>query len=685
MSKYFLCVVLTLAFFPRSYADNGQVGYAVAVSNIEIDGELSDWPDDAVVHSIGFDGGQELVPASENFTAHFRAGYQPGRPELYLAVEVFDDNHRVTDNVDAEWSSFDSVIAYVDFNHSRRGSGAALYLALGDRRSMLSGEDSWDTDVAKANWETARAVVKRKPGKTVYEWKIVAPQPLESNTTLGLDFLVADQDQGEGDGVAKIVSWGPGFGKSQAGGRTGDLLLVEPGAVMGVLKGQIAIASDEPSGSPVGKAMRVRVSAVKNPKLWVQAVANHKGRYEVSLPAGHYSVTSVDRVIRNSDDLPLIVQPAMPTTVTLISGKTSIAPTLALSPVDSPVSLSERGALFDFDSGSEAALDKTVNALMEHFQVPGVSLALVKDGKLAFHNTYGVSDAYSRLTVTPDTLFEAASITKTVFAFAVNRLAERGVIDLDKPLHTYLAFEDIAQDDRHKKITARLVLSHQTGLPNWRWMNDNGKLDIKFYPGIKYGYSGEGFEYLGRVISHITGKPLADVLREEALKPMGFEANTFFSVNHEMRQRASRGHLAGMTGPHDFPAQVGVAHSMYTDAKSFAPFMLGLLAKRGLSAEGYEAMLEPQVEVPLSPGQQPRWPGRYSLGFHLMNSPYGLAFGHGGNNGNFTCQFELYPEKNLGFAVFTNADSGSMLVDALREYLVIGQATNLSGRVHASE
>ncbi|MEM1089113.1 MAG: serine hydrolase domain-containing protein, partial [Pseudomonadota bacterium] len=250
----------------------------------------------------------------------------------------------------------------------------------------------------------------------------------------------------------------------------------------------------------------------------------------------------------------------------------------------------------------------------------------------------------------------------------------RGVIDLDKPLYEYLPFEDIAHDKRYQKITGRMALSHQTGFPNWRWANDDGKIDIKFYPGIKYGYSGEGFEYLGRVVSHLTGKSLEQVLLEEALQPMGFAGNTYFSDRPELHRQASRGHLAGMTGPHDFPGEVGVAHSMYTEAKTFSGFMVSLLARKGLSAEGYEKMLEPQVEVPLDPEERPQWPSRYGLGFHLMNTPYGLAYGHGGNNGNFTCQFELYPEQNMGFAIFTNADTGSLLVNALREYLVIGSA-----------
>ena len=75
-----------------------------------------------------------------------------------------------------------------------------------------------------------------------------------------------------------------------------------------------------------------------------------------------------------------------------------------------------------------------------------------------------------------NTLFEAASVTKPVFSFAVQRLAERGVIDLDKPLYLYLPYPDIEYDERYKLMTARHVLTHRTGFPNWRWMNEDGKL-----------------------------------------------------------------------------------------------------------------------------------------------------------------------------------------------------------------
>jgi len=666
------CFYLTAALLWTTavYADNGEVAGAVPVSGIVVDGNLSDWPAGLSRHPIQMSGESKAVEQNESFAASYRAGYNSTEKALYIALEVIDDVHVVSEDAEPDnWQRFDSVIAYVDFNHTTTGSGSALYLALGDLRSMLSDESSWDADVASASWDTAEAAVLRRGKTTVYEWRFTSPRELLPNRVVGIDFLVADQDTLGDETPATLFSWGPGFGKSQAGGRTGDLLLVDAEHSFGRLTGRIELAGiDEETEA---SRLRVRARSTSNPALWLQTLADETGAFAIDLPPGRYELTSVDHMMR-VDDEPRVVAPAAPVSVTVEQGAETVAPTLELAPVSLPIVLPERGALFGFEPNDRRTFDEVVETLMDHFQVPGVSIALIRDGALVHHNTYGSQNAYSAEAVADDTLFEAASITKAVFAFAVNRMAERGEIDLDRPLYTYLPFEDIAHDRRYEKITARHVLSHQTGFPNWRWMNPDGKIDIKFYPGIQYGYSGEGFEYLGRVVAHIAGEPLETVVRREALAVLGFEKNTFFAEGPEVVDQAARGHWAGMAGPHDFPDEIGVAHSMYTEARTFSNFMLGLLAREGLSAEGYEKMLEPQVATPLEPGDEPQWPGRYGLGFHMMNSPFGLAYGHGGNNGNFTCLFELYPEHQIGFVVFTNADTGSLLVNTLRNYLVIG-------------
>ena len=176
-------------------------------------------------------------------------------------------------------------------------------------------------------------------------------------------------------------------------------------------------------------------------------------------------------------------------------------------------------------------------------------------------------------------MFEAASITKPVFGYAVQRLAERGVIDLDKPLYQYLPFKDIEYDERYKLITGRHVLTHRTGFPNWR----NGKLVINFTPGTAYGYSGEGMQYLQAVIEKITGKGIEQVLKEEVLDPLGMH-HTFFSKNDRLMKLVAAGHFDNVPSSDDPPSHPGMAFSMHTEAIEFTKFMLQLLEQKGLSA-----------------------------------------------------------------------------------------------------
>src|SRR4030095_8510889 len=135
--------------------------------------------------------------------------------------------------------------------------------------------------------------------------------------------------------------------------------------------------------------------------------------------------------------------------------------------------------------------------------VPGVSMALVADAKLLWRGAVGVKDFASRAPVEHDTIFEAGSVSKTVFAYAVLKLCERGVLNLDTPLTKYTSQRFLEGDPRLDLITARHVLSHTSGFPNFR--SEKEPLKIYFTPGEKWSYSGEGYCYLQSVVTHLMG------------------------------------------------------------------------------------------------------------------------------------------------------------------------------------
>jgi CubicO group peptidase (beta-lactamase class C family) len=179
---------------------------------------------------------------------------------------------------------------------------------------------------------------------------------------------------------------------------------------------------------------------------------------------------------------------------------------------------------------------QTLQDLMQRAYIPGISAAIVANGKLVWNGALGVADTKSKTPVTASTVFEAASLSKPVFAYLVLKLVSQKHLALDQPLHEILPDYPRFNDHPHSKLlTARLVLSHQTGLPNWSEHPD-GELQFNFKPGTGYGYSGEGYLYLQRVIEKLTGKSLDTLAQELVFKPLHMEHSSFSQQQSSSRQ-----------------------------------------------------------------------------------------------------------------------------------------------------
>ena len=148
-------------------------------------------------------------------------------------------------------------------------------------------------------------------------------------------------------------------------------------------------------------------------------------------------------------------------------------------------------------------LEKRISDLMVELRVPGVSVAIVRDARVAWTKSFGVRDRSTGVPVDDDTIFSAQSMSKPVFAYRVMKLCEQGVLDLDAPLTKYTTDIFVKNDSRLREITARRVLSHTSGLPNWR--SKENPLRISFPPGTKWSYSGEGYHYLQTVLTRLAG------------------------------------------------------------------------------------------------------------------------------------------------------------------------------------
>ena len=642
-------------------ADNGALALVRAIDPPSIDGDASDWPDELNRFELPYSYQGNDPTGPEDCSVELRVALAPDGARLFVLAEVVDESHVV--DTDAEWDQQDRHLLYVDTRHSPRGSCPVSYAATDLERALGGSDWSWDPALEEASWDDAELGISRAESRVVYEWAVTLDPPLEPGQSLGFDYVLYDRDEGDPLGARSYLTWGPVTGKSGGPGRCGDLVFVQDETSVGVLTGTRAWR--EGLSGPLPN--RVRIVSTSDPRKWVQVPVDDEGRFEAQLPAGEYRIQSPFGLVGEYDDHARADRDSR-VTVRVNAGTTTRAPHLALEQLSVPTVKRERGFLMDFDASRTAEVDAFVQEVMDYYEIPGASLGLVHGSKLVYRKSYGVRNALTREPVTDDTLFEAASITKPVFAFAVMRLAERGVIDLDQPLYETLPHPEVSHDKRHELLTARIVLSHQTGFPNWGYMNPDGRLNIAFEPGTGYGYSGAGFVYLGRVVEKITGKELNQILREEVLEPFGIDSNMYFSQHPKAAAALAAGHLAAAPMNLGIAESPGVASTMLTEAGTFSKFMIGLLERDGLEYETYEEFLSPHTEIPDSAD----WPQTFGLGIVVANSPFGPVLEHGGNNGNYKCKFQVYDDLDLGFVVYANSNYGDKLHQALQAFLITG-------------
>jgi CubicO group peptidase (beta-lactamase class C family) len=305
----------------------------------------------------------------------------------------------------------------------------------------------------------------------------------------------------------------------------------------------------------------------------------------------------------------------------------------------------------DGSSATVEELDKTIPIVMKKAGVPGLSIAVFNQGEFVYHRVFGVKSTATLEPVRKNTLFEAASLTKPVTAYIALRLVDQGKLELDKPLYHYLEYKDISHDERYKLITARIVLKHATGFPNWRSMNKDKKLDIKFTPGEKFSYSGEGYVYLQRVMQKITGQNLEELAKVHVFTPLGMRNSSLILPDSK---RAAQGHNNALK-----PRKKGTttrangAASLHTTAKDYALFLIAVAKGKGLSKPMAQQMLKPQItyskEIPSL---------TWGLGLGLYTGGADTYFWHWGDNGVFKAFAMASKNKNTGVVYFANSSSG---------------------------
>ncbi len=185
-----------------------------------------------------------------------------------------------------------------------------------------------------------------------------------------------------------------------------------------------------------------------------------------------------------------------------------------------------------------ADLERYVPEYMREENIPGASIALIRDDQVVWTEGFGVANAITRQPVTPETVFEVASNSKVVTAYIALRLVDQGKLSLDEPLNAYLPEAWLPRSEYRDAITLRHVLSHSSGLGASITLDK----DVRFAPGSHYYYSGVGFMVLQEVIEQVTGQSLEDVAQEMVFEPLGMSSSSF--VNRaDITPRTANGHL----------------------------------------------------------------------------------------------------------------------------------------------
>jgi CubicO group peptidase (beta-lactamase class C family) len=312
--------------------------------------------------------------------------------------------------------------------------------------------------------------------------------------------------------------------------------------------------------------------------------------------------------------------------------------------------------------------------------VPGLAVAWIENGQVSETRGLGVADVKSGKPVTAETVFEAASLSKPVVAYTALILRDRGELELDRPLISYTPYPDVQGDERLDRITARHVLTHSSGLPNWRpgrWTDNPGPLEIEFEPGERFSYSGEGFVFLQRALEAITGLPLERLVDREVLEPLGMASSSFVWREDYERTAATPHDEEGTPQEKQRPREALAAATLHTTAGDYARFMAEMLEPTLVAPETVAAMLTPQIDARKKQAteDEPERVGHiaWGLGWGLeVVDGRVTTFWHWGDNETFRCFVMASPESGDGFVVFTSSFRGLSLGEPLTEEVLPG-------------
>jgi CubicO group peptidase (beta-lactamase class C family) len=297
--------------------------------------------------------------------------------------------------------------------------------------------------------------------------------------------------------------------------------------------------------------------------------------------------------------------------------------------------------------------------------IPALGIGYIEDGKIKQVNVFGELEKGRK--ALKNTIWNVASLTKPIVTLTTLKLINNGDWDLDEPIYHYWIDPDIKNDDRHKILTTRHILSHQTGFSNWRFTDEKSqKLTFHFEPGKQYQYSGEGFEYLKKALENkfkISLTKLADSLIFKLLKmnDTRFYWDDEMDVSRFAKWHSEKGELY----ENYKHSGVSAADDLLTTIEDYTKFIVYVLKGAELSESLQKEMSKQQVRI----NSDKYWGLGWSV-YESINKKGDIALQHGGDDiGVHTIAF-MIPRTKQGLVIFTNSDNGTeAFVDVLLKYL----------------
>jgi CubicO group peptidase (beta-lactamase class C family) len=336
---------------------------------------------------------------------------------------------------------------------------------------------------------------------------------------------------------------------------------------------------------------------------------------------------------------------------------------------------------------SSAPLDPSlVQSLLTQFKVPGVSIAVIKDFKIEWARGYGLADVETGATVTADTMFQAASISKTVAAMTSLKAIQDGRFKLDQDINTILKSWKLPGGEftKDRPVTPRGLMSHTSGTgdgfgfpgyaPNTpiptvvqildgEAPSNRRKVRLERPPLTGFKYSGGGVMIEELALTDAVGKPLAQLARDWVLNPIGMNNSTYEQPLPTSREKqAARAHdrSGARMGDswHVYPEHA--AAGLWTTPTDLAKFLIEV--QKSLLGESNRVLSQSMMQEMVTPVGV----GPFAVGFQIEKQGEGWYFMHDGSNWGFQCDMIAHRVKGYGVVIMTNGDGGAALIAELR-------------------